>query len=219
MSTVKHAVIAAAGMGTRLGLGAPKCLMELGGIPLIAHLLGNLEKVEDVRVITGFLENEVMETISKIRKDVIFVRNPAYRSTTTLTSYMMGAAHLHSPCLFMDADIYFNPSGFADFINACEKSDEPLLAITRTKTRDAVYVDLDEARRIISFSRDHVTGMEWANLAFLSPGDLQDGPGAVFEQLATRLPIAALEIDSYEIDCPEDVELAMTAYQRINRDY
>ena len=217
MQTVKHAVIAAAGMGTRLGLGSPKCLIELGGKPLIAHLLGLLKDVEDVRVVTGFLETEVMKAVCDIRKDVIFVRNPAYRSTTTLTSYAMGAVHLNAPCLFMDADIYFNPVSFAAFLKKCKKNGAPLIAVTEAKTRDAVYIERDRANRVTSFSREPVSNLEWANLAFLHPADLHGSSGAVFEQLSTRLPLSSAEIDSYEIDCPEDIEAVIAAYQHHNR--
>jgi choline kinase len=57
--TCKTAVILAAGMGTRVRTitpGRPKCLMALGGRPIIGWILASLERAEvtDVVVVTGF---------------------------------------------------------------------------------------------------------------------------------------------------------------------
>ena len=37
MSIIKHAIISAAGMGTRLGLNLPKCLLQFSGVSIIKH--------------------------------------------------------------------------------------------------------------------------------------------------------------------------------------
>ena len=215
MPTVKHAIIAAAGMGTRLGLGKPKCLIELGGISLINHLLHCLDRIEDVRIVTGFLENDVISAALKIRNDLIFVRNPSYRSTTTLSSYVKGAAHIDEPCLFMDADIYFNPDSFDNFLRECQRDSDPIIAITKAKTNDAVYVECEDGHHVTSFFRDRETEWEWANLAFIHPDLLNEKPIAVFEQLRKNLPIKSVVVDSYEIDRPEDLKRAVDAYDNI----
>jgi len=213
MPTIKHAVIAAAGMGTRLGLGFPKCMYELGGRPLISHLLDRLKDVEDVRVVVGFMENEVIELVSSIRKDVIFVRNPAYQTTTTLTSYVLGSEHIGESCLYMDADIFFSPDSFDNFLSVCGNEERPCIAVTKAKTVDAVFVARDNQSRALSFSREDVTSWEWANLACLPAGTLRDQPIAVFEQLESILPIDTIEVDSYEIDRGEDLEKTEKAYK------
>jgi len=214
MPTVKHAVIAAAGMGTRLGLGFPKCMYELGGRPLISHLLDRLVEVEDIRVVVGFMEKEVIDVVSKIRQDVIFVRNPAYQTTTTLTSYIMGAENLTEPCLYMDADIFFSPDSFENFLSICSRKSKPYIAITKAKTVDAVFVARNETGAVVGFSRVEASSWEWANLAHLPAGTLQEQPTAVFEQLRSCLPIESIEVESYEIDRGEDLEQAELAYQK-----
>ena len=59
MSFIKHAIISAAGMGTRLGLNTPKCLLKFNGVSIIEHQLDLLRDVEDVRVVVGFMEEDL----------------------------------------------------------------------------------------------------------------------------------------------------------------
>jgi choline kinase len=183
----------------------------------MAHVLRRLEGVEDVRIVTGFGESEVMDCVKALRRDVIFVRNPAFRSTSTLTSYVLGAEHLKDPCLFMDADIWFEPESFAHFLQHCESKHPPLIAVTAVKTQDAVYAHLDEQGSITQFSRTEIAPQEWANLAFLPANFLRDGATAVFEQLAASCPLQALNIASYEIDTPEDLLMATERYQALHQ--
>lgn len=213
MPVVEHAVVAAAGMGSRMGLGVPKCLIEVGGRPLIAHLLDRLAGVEDVRVVVGFEAAKVIDRIKALRRDVTFVVNPSHRMTTTLHSYVMGGAHLAAPALYMDADILFAPDSFAGFLARIEAApDEALIAVTEVKTQDCVYAHLDAAGRVARFTRDDAGPYEWANLAWLPPGYLQNDSCAVFEKLAPRLPLAAQPIVSYEADTPQDFEQLKAAY-------
>lgn len=205
MSIVRHAVIAAAGMGTRLGLGQPKCLIEVAGRPLIAHLLERLAGVEDVRVVTGFMSREVIDLVSPLRRDVIFVQNHEFRSTSTLGSYVLGARGIEAPVLYMDADIYFEAESFAGFLAAC-RPDEARLAVTRARTEDCVYVRQDARGLALAFSRTERSPMEWANLAWLPPRMLAGDQGAVFERLGSFLPLDTHEITSFEVDTPQDLE-------------
>jgi NDP-sugar pyrophosphorylase family protein len=205
MPLIKHAVVAAAGLGSRLGMDLPKCLVEAAGKPLLQHLLERLEGIEDVRIVTGFKADQVIETALAVRPDVIFVQNHAYRSTTTLTSYVMGAEGVSDNVLYMDADIFFDPASFGHFLSACEATNEPIIAVTAAKTQDCVYVDMDISGRALSFSRSEVSKCEWANLAWLPAGILKKATTSVFEQLAFSLPIQTIEIESYEVDTLQDL--------------
>lgn len=210
MSIVKHAVIAAAGLGSRLGMGKPKCLIEFSGITILEHQLGLLHDIEDVRVVVGFEEERVTALIKEIRSDVIIVRNPAYRTTTTLHSYAMGAEYLKENCLFMDGDILFQPSSFNSFVLACKKN-ESLIGITKAKTKDAVYTLSNDKSEIESFSRTVVTPLEWANIVWINPNKFANPVAiSVYERLTAYLPLKSKEINSYEIDTREDMDNAIT---------
>lgn len=206
MSIVKHAVIAAAGFGSRLAMGKPKCLIEFSGTTILEHQLGLLRDVEDVRVVVGFEEERVAAIVKKIRSDVIIVRNPAYRTTTALHSYAMGAEHLKENCLFMDGDILFQHSSFSSFLLACEVN-KTLIGITKAKTIDAVYVLMNEKSKIESFSRVIPTPYEWANIVWITPNKFKNPTAiSVYERLTMHLPLETKEIISYEIDTLEDMD-------------
>ncbi len=219
MPAVEHAVIAAAGFGSRLGRGMPKCLVSFRGRTLLDRQLELLADVPDVRLVVGFREREVMAHALALRPDLIIVRNPAHASTTTLDSYALGARHLSRPCLFMDADIVFDPASFAAFAQeAAEVAAasagplcRPLIGYTDAKTADAVYVGVADGM-IVGFDRDRPTPYEWANLALLPPGYCEKGSGAVYERMTGDLPLPGAYVDSYEIDRPADLEVAEARY-------
>ncbi|HDT6547417.1 TPA: NTP transferase domain-containing protein [Kluyvera ascorbata] len=209
MPSVKHAIIAAAGVGSRLGLGRTKCLLEINHQPLIAYLLKLLEDVEDVRIVVGFQEQDVIDTVLRYRRNVTFVRNPDYLSTSTLTSYWLGGQGIDENCLFMDADIIFDPESFVRFKNTCVYNrQDNIIGITPTKTHDAVFVSLADSK-VVGFSREHKTDYEWANLCFIHPQLLTSAGESVFQQLTQHLPLTAHEIQSFEIDTKGDMEQAI----------
>lgn len=204
MSLVEHVVIAAAGMGTRLGYGIPKCLIELEGRTLLERQLELLGKVPDVRIVVGFQSELVISAATKLRRDLIFVVNPAYRTTTTADSYDIGANGLDGWSVFLDADILFEPRTFASFLDSCRR-EQRRIGITVAKTEDAVYVHRDEHGRVTRFSRTDPAGFEWANAAWV-PSDYFSGySGDVFAKIARDLPVDATVLESYEVDTEADL--------------
>lgn len=204
MSPVKHAVIAAAGLGSRLGHGKPKCLVEIEGITILAQLLSRLSDVEDVRVVVGFEEKAVMAELKRIRPDAIAVRNPNFRSTTTLHSYAAGAKYLDGDCLFLDGDLLLEPESFKHFIDSC-RPNAPKLGITKAKTRDAVYVTIED-EKVTAFDRLGPAEFEWANVAWLPIEffkNIEDT--SVYQHLYRFLPLGTKELVSYEVDTEEDL--------------
>lgn len=208
MSHVKHAVIAAAGLGSRLGMGKPKCLIEIGGMTILEHQLKLLDHIEDLRVVVGFEEDLVIDLIRQLRPETIIVRNPGYRATTTLHSYAMGASYLNDDCLFLDGDILFQQSSLDSFIQAC-RPDNTLVGITPAKTKDAVFVHLNQSKQITSFSRSDKSNYEWANIVWIKPKLFHRASTAVYERLAEYLPLDTKEVNSNEIDTKEDMDNAI----------
>lgn len=207
MPIVKHAVIAAAGLGSRLGHGKPKCLEKFDNVTIIEHLLSLLADVPDVRVVVGFMEAEVIQEVARLRPDAIIVRNSSFRTTTTLHSYTIGSKGIHGDCLFMDADLLIVPETFHTFISGCQPS-VARLALTKAKTNDAVFVDL-EGNKVVGFRRDDPTEWEWSNVSWLPVSIFNDiGNTAVYEHLINYLPISSAVLDSWEIDTLDDFDRA-----------
>src|SRR5690606_7919343 len=60
VGAVETAVICAAGTGSRLGVGVPKCLISVDGRSIIDRQLDLLVDVPDVRVAVGYREDLVV---------------------------------------------------------------------------------------------------------------------------------------------------------------
>jgi len=190
---IKHAVIAAAGKGSRLSMGMPKCLVEVEGKKIIDYQLNLLKNIEDVRVVVGYKCEEVIKYVSSIRKDVKFIINSDFLTTNTLQSFYMGCVDIKDFCIILDGDIIFNKESFYEFISDYKQGKaENLIGISEVNTEDAVFVDIKEVngqKCVSSFSRNCKTKYEWANIAILHTSLLAYKPTYVFEQLQKYLPI------------------------------
>ena len=67
-----------AGIGSRLGLGLTKALVQINGRSLISWQLELFKDVEDIRIVIGFQANDIIEEVRKHRQDVIFIFNHRY---------------------------------------------------------------------------------------------------------------------------------------------
>lgn len=99
MSSVKSVVISCAGIGSRLGLGLTKALVQINGRSLISWQLELFKDVEDIRIVIGFQANDIIEEVRKHRQDVIFIFNHRYFETKTGASFYLGARHANSEIL------------------------------------------------------------------------------------------------------------------------
>ena len=212
MPIAEHAVIAVAGLGSRLGHGKPKCLVEVGGRCILDWQLALLRDVPDVRLVVGYLEHEVIETAVRLRPDVTIVRNPAYRTTTTQHSYWLGGQHLTAPCVYLDGDLIFEPTSFHAFLSSAATR-APLIGVTEAKTEHAVFAATTPSLergflQVQSFSRTERSAWEWANIACLPAGLLEENGRDVFSRLALHTPLLAQAVRCCEVDTEADLAQA-----------
>lgn len=112
MNAIKHAVIAAAGLGSRLHQGLPKCLTEVNGHKIIEYQLAQLKSIPDVRIVIGYHADEVIRFVHNLRPDIRFVLNKDFATTTTLQSYYIGCHDIHDYFILLDGDIIPHKSSF-----------------------------------------------------------------------------------------------------------
>src|SRR5947208_16127688 len=102
------ALILAAGRGTRLRQGRAKCLVDLGGRPLIHHQLDALRSagVERFIVVAGYQAAQVARALPD---DVTVLLNPRYAETNSLYSFLLARAAVGRDLVVLNCDVLFHP--------------------------------------------------------------------------------------------------------------
>lgn len=105
-------VILAAGVGSRLTAlsgGTPKCLVEIGGRPLILHQLEMLADhgVGPTIVVVGYRADEVKAVIGERAQIVV---NERYAETNSLYSLWLARDLITGPFVLLNSDLFFDPT-------------------------------------------------------------------------------------------------------------
>jgi choline kinase len=102
------ALILAAGRGSRLKEGRAKCLVELGGRPLIDHQLDALRSagVERFVVVAGYQASQVARALPG---DATVLLNHRYAETNSLYSFLLARSAVGSDLLVLNCDVLFHP--------------------------------------------------------------------------------------------------------------
>lgn len=89
------------------GHGAPKCLTDVGGRPLIEHQLDALAGVgvESVDVVVGFEQDQVREVVGDRARYVV---NDRFAETNSLFSFLCAAEQATSDSFVLNADVLFD---------------------------------------------------------------------------------------------------------------
>ena len=108
-------LILAAGRGRRLmpyTADRPKCLVEVGGRPILFYQLRALEKhgIENVVIVVGYqaekIKDYVRDNFSGLK--VEFVYNPDYLSTNDIYSLYLARSYLNDGVIILDSDVLFH---------------------------------------------------------------------------------------------------------------
>ncbi len=202
----KIVIIAAAGKGSRLAAGLPKCLVTVDDRTILEHQFKAFENFDEIRMVVGYKAERVMEAAAALRRDVIFVRNDDYEDTTTLQSMHMGAAGVAGKALFVDGDMVFGRMTAEATMAECAKGDE-FIGVASEISDTPVYAGLENGKATW-FSYERKSEYEWANMAFIDCAKLEYRKTHFFVQLQKFLPINAFHIDRLEIDTQNDLDIA-----------
>ena len=204
MQTAKSVVISCAGIGSRLGLGTTKALIDINGKSLIHWQLDLFQDVEDIRIVVGFEANRVIEEVRKYRPDAIFVYNHDYFNTKTGTSYYLGAKDGNEYVMEYDGDLLVHP----DDVKMLLAKDGEWIAYADKRSEDAVYLSLNEQGEVTGFSRDN-GDYEWTGPCCLHRDKIQYTSGNVFNVLEPYIPLPGVKIRACDIDTYGDYQKAI----------
>ncbi|RMD91719.1 MAG: phosphocholine cytidylyltransferase family protein [Calditrichaeota bacterium] len=155
-------IILAAGEGTRLRpytLDCPKCLVELGGKPLLIHQVEILKKsgIQDITIVTGYCANKIKALGYKT------CHNPNYQVTNMVATLMCANELLdgNEDVLIAYGDILYEPRIVQELLNCndplCTSVDLNWLRLWKLRMQDpligAETMKFDAAGYIIELGR------------------------------------------------------------------
>lgn len=224
-----QAVILAAGVGSRLRSlsgGKPKCLLEVGGRPLILHQLQALADhgVGPVTCVLGYQAEEVRRVIGD-RADVVI--NERYEETNSLYSLWLAREQVKGPFVLLNCDLVFDP----DILEQLLEEEGNVLAYDSTSSRGREQTKVAiKQRKVVDLGKDLPAGSARGEslgllkfdaagaTAMLQMADylIRDGHEKAWVIEATRavcqlVPIYTINIAGKawtEIDFPYDLDVA-----------
>ena len=216
MSVSKTIIISCAGMGTRLGIGSTKALVDIGGKPLIIRQLELLKEFDDIRIVVGYQMERVMEVAGAYRPDLLFVLNHNYRNTGTGGSFSLGIRNARELVVSLDGDLLVHPEDLARVLGSSREcvcgttpgTEDPMLM--KTLVQDGQVYG-------VGFSRQEGQ-YEWTGLAQVRRERLTPGDRHVCDMIAPLLPLPMEFIRTREVDTMADYERAVAWVKNGYRD-
>ncbi len=196
-------VLNCAGIGSRLGLGKTKVLMELNGKTLLERHLDNFKHVRDLRIVVGFQSADVMALAASIRRDILFVYNHDYFDTSSGYSFWLGAKFGTPEVMQWDGDLIIHPEDAA----LCLRQQRPFIAYSKKRSQDGVFCDVNMAAQVTRFSR-HNGEFEWTGPCRLASAYINSDTEYVYNMLEPALPMPGIEVRAMDIDTVEDYRVA-----------
>jgi len=148
-----QAVILAGGVGSRLDKltdGKPKCLVEIGGRPLILHQLEALSDhgVGPVLMVVGYNHEAIRETVGR---RVEYLVNERYRETNSLYSLWLARERVKGPFVLLNSDLFFDPEILARLLE--EPGNVLAYDSTSSRGREQTKVAI-RGRKVLDLGKD-----------------------------------------------------------------
>ena len=199
VSNDKSVVISCAGIGSRLGLGLTKALVQINGGSLISWHLKLFKDVKDLRIVIGFQGSEIIEEVRKYRDDVVFCYNHRYFETKTGASFYLGARHANNEILEWDGDLLVHP----DDVRMLLAIPGEYICYGDKTSEETVFVRTNDRGDVLSFSRES-GDYEWTGPACMAKRNLTYNSNNVFNMFEPLCPMRGIKVRAYDIDTYND---------------
>lgn len=200
-------IICCAGMGTRLGIGTTKALVNVCGKPIILHQMDAFKQVSDIRIVVGFQAERLIEVVNRERKDIMYAFNYDFQSTGQAESLSKALIGLKKYTVIVDGDALYNPEDLLELLSYKGEclgicpiySDEPIYA----NTSNEYVTELNE----------NYGEVEYSCIAKVLSDNLKKSKGQVYEMLNKLLPIHSITVRTRDIDTPDDYNRLIEWYE------
>lgn len=214
MPPARTLVLNCAGIGSRLGLGKTKVLMELHGKTLLERHLENFRDVSDLRIVVGYQSADVISAVCAIRNDVVFVYNHDYFETGAGYSFWLGARFGNEMIIQWDGDLIIH----RDDARKCLEQDGMFAAYSDKRTEDGVFCSLNDHGNITAFSRSKGE-YEWTGPCAMHFNMIEDTDSFIFQMLQKYAPYPGLYVRAMDIDTMSDYYEAEKLINSWENDY
>ena len=224
------AVILAAGGGNRLGElteHQPKCLLDIGGRPLISRQTNQLASAgfTDIRVVTGFARH----TLDFLWNDTIReIQNPLWETTNNIVTLAVAVESIDSGFLLLNSDVLCADALLIDFLtnapaNALSVDDTKPLgeeemkvtvangAVTSISKSQSAAAAAGEYIGLARFDAESTRALRQSLQTLITGGNTNCWYESAIERLATQQRVATHSTHALpwtEIDTPEDLARA-----------
>lgn len=196
-------IICCAGMGTRLGIGTTKSLINICGKPLIIRQLELLDDYDDIRIVVGYDAERLINTVNSYRKDIMYVFNYDYAHNGPGDSLKKGLLGAREYVVTLDGDTVQDPDSFKSFLSYPGEC----IAVNKNASADTIRATV-ENDQVIQFSNSD-GNMQWSGMAKVKSNELNGKSHHSYEMLNAILPIKAFYANLKEINTPDDYETAI----------
>ena len=206
-ANITTAVLLAAGTGTRLQpltLDAPKCLTEVGGIPILQRLVENLREQGFKRlvVVTGHFGDRIEDYLKLYAADlqIDYVFNPDYRTTNNSYSLWLARTQIRESFLLVESDLVFESAMLDNMLKP-----NKMAVSTMLPWMNGTTVELSSENHVITFNKgedicDYAHQYKTVNIYSIS----LESWGKIEEQLGQYVSEGKLN-DYYEVVLAEMV--------------
>ena len=236
------AFILAAGVSRRLyphTYNVPKCLLDVGGKPIIHYQLEALKKnsVSDITMVVGYQRDMLMEHVTKNFPDLNFdfiINNHFFETNTAYSAFLAVEKLVSDDYLLMNADVVYEEKMLLELIGSAYSS---VLAVdVKECGREEVKVIDGGGNKISAIGKDLIESKclgEFIGVAKLSKnfnhlfsnslkklidaGGMNDYFEAAIEPILGQTQVNYLDVSSYlcmEIDFIEDLNEARKLFKR-----
>ncbi len=183
---VTTALLLVAGMGSRLRpftFDAPKCLTEVGGLPILERLVRNLraQGIERLVVVIGHMGTQIRNFLDSRAGDmqVDYIYSSDYRTTNNIYSLWLAREWIQEPFLLVESDLLFDASMLTEMLQPDK------IAVSHIRPwMNGTTVTVSPGQRVTAF---HAGGVEGSRIPHYKTVNIYSLSPPSWDEVITRM--------------------------------